>query len=209
MKRFIVPFDHKKIETKQMKLLLASNSPRRKELLTQLGYEFEVVKIDVDESYPSDLKPEHIAEYIAEKKAKALNLNIGEILLTSDTIVAFDDKILLKPKNPEEAFEMIKYLSGKTHQVYTAFTVKTVDNQISKTSRTDVEFGEITDEEIRFYIENFKPFDKAGSYGIQEWLGMTKVKSITGSFYSVMGFPVDLVYEELVKLNCFPANFRN
>lgn len=192
-----------------MKLLLASNSPRRKELLTQLGYEFEVVKIDVDESYPSNLKPEHIAEYISEKKAKALNLNMGEILLTSDTIVALDDKILLKPKNPEEAFEMIKDLSGKTHQVYTAFTVKTVDNQISKTSRTDVEFGKITDEEIRFYIENFKPFDKAGSYGIQEWLGMAKVKSIKGSFYSVMGFPVDLVYEELVKIDCFPANFRN
>lgn len=190
-----------------MKLLLASNSPRRKELLTQLGYEFEVVKIDVDESYPADLKPEHIAEYISEKKAKALNLNIGEILITSDTIVALKENILLKPESQAEAFEMIKNLSEKTHQVYTAFTIKTTDYQISKTSRTDVEFGEITAEEIRFYIDNFKPFDKAGSYGIQEWIGMAKIKNISGSFYAVMGLPADLVYEELRKLGYFPKNF--
>ena len=192
-----------------MNLLLASNSPRRKELLTQLGYQFDIVKIDVDESYPSDLKPHEIAEYVSAKKAKAFDLNENEILLTSDTIVALDKKILLKPKDENEAFEMIKSLSGKVHQVYTAFTLKTVDSEISKTSKTDVEFSEISDEEIKFYIKTYKPFDKAGSYGIQEWLGMTKIKNIFGSFYSVMGLPVDLVYEELKKLGCFPKNFLN
>lgn len=192
-----------------MNLLLASNSPRRKELLTQLGYQFEVVKIDVDESYPSDLKPDEIAEYVSAKKAKAFDVNENEILLTSDTIVALDQKILLKPKDENEAFEMIKSLSGKVHQVYTAFTIKTIDLEISKTSKTDVEFSEISDEEIKFYINNYKPFDKAGSYGIQEWLGMAKIKNISGSFYSVMGLPVDMVYEELRKLGCFPKNFLN
>ena len=192
-----------------MNLLLASNSPRRKELLTQLGYQFDIVKIDVDESYPSDLKPHEIAEYVSAKKAKAFDVNENEILLTSDTIVALDQKILLKPKDENEAFEMIKSLSGKVHQVYTAFTLKTVDSEISKTSKTDVEFSEISDEEIKFYIKTYKPFDKAGSYGIQEWLGMTKIKNITGSFYAVMGLPVDLVYEELKKLGCFPKNFLN
>lgn len=192
-----------------MNLLLASNSPRRKELLTQLGYQFDIIKIDVDESYPSDLKPHEIAEYVSAKKAKAFDVNENEILLTSDTIVALDQKILLKPKDENEAFEMIKSLSGKVHQVYTAFTLKTVDSEISKTSKTDVEFSEISDEEIKFYIKTYKPFDKAGSYGIQEWLGMTKIKNISGSFYSVMGLPVDLVYEELKKLGCFPKNFLN
>ena len=192
-----------------MNLLLASNSPRRIELLTQLGYQFDIVKIDVDESYPSDLKPHEIAEYVSAKKAKAFDVNENEILLTSDTIVALDQKILLKPKDENEAFEMIKSLSGKVHQVYTAFTLKTVDSEISKTSKTDVEFSEISDEEIKFYIKTYKPFDKAGSYGIQEWLGMTKIKNISGSFYSVMGLPVDLVYEELKKLGCFPKNFLN
>lgn len=192
-----------------MKLLLASNSPRRKELLSQLGYDFEVVKIDVDESYPEDLKPNQISEYVSAKKAAAMDVRPGEVLLTSDTIVALDQQILLKPKSEQEAFAMLKKLSAKTHQVYTAFTVKTNASQLSRTSKTDVEFSEINDDEINFYINNYKPFDKAGSYGIQEWLGMAKVKKITGSFYSVMGLPVDLVYEELKKLGCFPANFQN
>lgn len=192
-----------------MKLLLASNSPRRKELLSQLGYDFEVVKIDVDESYPEDLKPNQISEYVSAKKAAALEVRPGEVLLTSDTIVALDQQILLKPKSEHEAFAMLKKLSAKTHQVYTAVTIKTDASQLSRTSKTDVEFSEINDDEINFYINNYKPLDKAGSYGIQEWLGMAKIKNISGSFYSVMGLPVDLVYEELKKLGCFPANFQN
>ena len=192
-----------------MKLLLASNSPRRKELLSQLGYDFEVVKIDVDESYPEDLKPNQISEYVSAKKAAAMDVRPGEVLLTSDTIVALDQQIFLKPKSEHEAFAMLKKLSAKTHQVYTAFTIKTDASQLSRTSKTDVEFSEINDDEINFYINKYKPLDKAGSYGIQEWLGMAKIKKITGSFYSVMGLPVDLVYEELKKLGCFPANFQN
>lgn len=192
-----------------MKLLLASNSPRRKELLSQLGYDFEVVKIDVDESYPEDLKPNQISEYVSAKKAAAMDVRPGEVLLTSDTIVALDQQIFLKPKSEHEAFAMLKKLSAKTHQVYTAFTIKTDASQLSRTSKTDVEFSEINDDEINFYINNYKPFDKAGSYGIQEWLGMAKIKNISGSFYSVMGLPVDLVYEELKKLGCFPSNFQN
>lgn len=190
-----------------MKLLLASNSPRRKELLSQLGYTFDAVKIDADESYPEDLKPSQIAEYVSEKKAEYFNVKENEILLTSDTIVAVDNKILLKPKDEKEAFEMLKNLSGKTHQVFTAFTIKTKNFKTSKTSKTDVIFSPMTDEEIQFYIRHFKPLDKAGSYGIQEWLGMAKIRNLSGSFYAVMGLPVDLVYEELKKLNCFPKNF--
>lgn len=190
-----------------MKILLASQSPRRKELLSQLGYQFDTVSIDVDESYPPDLAPENIAEYVSNKKAKAFSVESDEVLLTSDTIVVLNQQILLKPKNEEEAFGMLRDLSGKKHQVYTAFTIKTKDFEINKTSRTDVEFSEISDDEIRFYIKNYKPFDKAGSYGIQEWLGMAKVREITGSFYSVMGFPVDMIYEELKKIGCFPHNF--
>lgn len=192
-----------------MKILLASQSPRRRELLSQLGYQFETVTIDVDESYPDALSTENIAAYVSDKKAAAFQVSAGEILLTSDTIVALDHKILLKPKDKAEAFAMLKSLSGRKHQVFTAFTIKTKDTTISKTSKTDVEFSEITDSEIRFYIDNYRPFDKAGSYGIQEWLGMAKVKSITGSFYAVMGFPVDLVYEELKKMGCLPNNYQN
>ncbi|WP_051259590.1 Maf family nucleotide pyrophosphatase [Epilithonimonas tenax] len=191
-----------------MKLLLASQSPRRKELLSQLGYQFETVSIDVDESYPAELRPENIAEYVSNKKAKAFKLSSDEILLTSDTIVALHQTILLKPKNKEEAFAMLKNLSGKKHQVYTAFTIKTFDSEISRSSKTDVEFSEMNDDEILFYINHYQPFDKAGSYGIQEWLGMAKIKNISGSFYAVMGFPVDLVYEELKKMDCFPDNFQ-
>lgn len=192
-----------------MKILLASQSPRRRELLSQLGYQFETVTIDVDESYPAAISTDNIAAYVSDKKAAAFQVSVGEILLTSDTIVALDHKILLKPKDKAEAFAMLKSLSGRKHQVFTAFTIKTKDTTISKTSKTDVEFSEITDSEIRFYIDNYRPFDKAGSYGIQEWLGMAKVKSITGSFYAVMGFPVDLVYEELKKMGCLPNNYQN
>ena len=189
-----------------MKLLLASNSPRRKELLAGLGYQFDIIKIEVDESYPSDLSVAEIAEYISNKKADAHQSTDDEIILTADTIVALENNILLKPKDSSEAYEMIKNLSNKTHQVYTAFTIKTNGKKVSKTSKTDVTFSEITDKEINYYIENFKPFDKAGSYGIQEWIGMGKISSINGSFYSVMGLPCNLVYEELIKLSHLPDN---
>lgn len=192
-----------------MKLLLASSSPRRKELLSQLGYQFETIKIDIDESYPKDLETQYIAEYISAKKANAQVIGEDEILLTADTIVAMEQEILLKPKSREEAFVMLKNLSGKTHQVYTAFTIKTNSSEVSKTSKTDVELDKMSEDEIKFYIDHYQPFDKAGSYGIQEWLGMAKIKNINGSFYSVMGLPTDLVYKELKEMGCFPIINQN
>ena len=184
-----------------MKILLGSNSPRRKELLQSLGFDFEVVSIDCDEVFPENLPVENIAGYLSELKADAYqNLQKDEVLLTSDTIVTFEGKVLGKPKNMEEAVEMLQHLSGKTHQVYTAVSFKTNEKIITKTDVADVEFSEITDQEINFYIENYHPFDKAGSYGIQEWLGMAKISKINGSFYTIMGLPTHLVYETLKDL---------
>lgn len=184
-----------------MKILLGSNSPRRKELLQSLGFDFEVVSIDCDEVFPENLSVENIAGYLSELKADAYrNLEKNEILLTSDTIVTFEGKVLGKPKNREEAIEMLQHLSGKTHQVYTAVSFKNSEKIITKTDVADVEFSGITDQEINFYIENYHPFDKAGSYGIQEWLGMAKISKINGSFYTIMGLPTHLVYETLKDL---------
>ncbi len=184
-----------------MKILLGSNSPRRKELLQSLGFDFEVVSIDCDEVFPENLSVENIAGYLSELKADAYqNLQKEEVLLTSDTIVTFEGKVLGKPKNREEAVEMLSHLSGKTHQVYTGISFKTLEKIITKTDVADVEFSKITDEEIAFYIKNYQPFDKAGSYGIQEWLGMAKISRINGSFYTIMGLPTHLVYETLKDL---------
>lgn len=181
-----------------MKILLASQSPRRKELLSSLGFDFEVVKIDCEEIVPEHIKVGDSAAYLSELKANAFrNLIDDEVLLTSDTVVAIDEQFLGKPEDENEAKEMLRLLSGKTHQVYTAITIKTLDKTITETDVADVEFDEISDEEIDFYIKNYKPFDKAGSYGIQEWLGMAKIKNIKGSFYTIMGLPTHLVYHIL------------
>ncbi|MCX8522658.1 Maf family nucleotide pyrophosphatase [Chryseobacterium formosus] len=184
-----------------MKILLASQSPRRKELLSSLGFEFEVVKIDCEEILPANIKIGEAAAYLSELKANAFqNLQEGEILLTADTVVANENQFLGKPKDEIEAKEMLQSLSGKTHQVYTGITIKTLDKTITETDVADVEFDEISEEEIDFYIKNYKPFDKAGSYGIQEWLGMSKIKKINGSFYTIMGLPTHLVYKILKEL---------
>lgn len=184
-----------------MKILLASQSPRRKELLSNLGFDFEVVKIDCEEILPEDIKIEEAAAYLSELKANAFRvLQKDEVLVTADTVVANENTFLGKPKDEMEAKEMIQSLSGKTHQVYTGITIKTLDKTITETDVADVEFDEISDEEIDFYIKNYKPFDKAGSYGIQEWLGMAKIKKISGSFYTIMGLPTHLVYKILRKL---------
>ena len=178
-----------------MKILLASNSPRRKELLKSLGFDFEVVSVDCDEVYPDNLPVEKIAEYLSDLKADAYkNLQSGEVLITADTIVALENVVLGKPKNVTEAKEMLRRLSGKTHEVYTGITIRNSEKSISKTDVTHVETGELTDEEIDYYVENYKPFDKAGAYGVQEWFGMAKIKRITGSYYTVMGLPTHLVY---------------
>ena len=184
-----------------MKILLGSNSPRRKELLQSLGFDFEVVSINCDEIFPENLEVENIASFLSELKANAFrNLEKNEILLTADTVVTLDNKVLGKPKNREEAIEMLTHLSGKTHQVYTGISFKTSEKTITKTDVADVEFAEISNEEIDFYIKNYQPFDKAGSYGIQEWLGMAKISRINGSFYTIMGLPTHLIYETLKEL---------
>lgn len=184
-----------------MKILLASQSPRRKELLSSLGFDFEVVKIDCEEILPDHIKIGEAAAYLAELKANAFRtLQKDEVLLTADTVVAHENQFLGKPKDEMEAREMLQSLSGKIHQVYTGITIKTLDKTITETDVADVEFDEITSEEIDFYIKNYKPFDKAGSYGIQEWLGMAKIKNINGSFYTIMGLPTHLVYKILKEL---------
>lgn len=181
-----------------MKILLASQSPRRKELLSSLGFGFEVVKIDCEEIVPENVKVGESAAYLSELKANAFrNLDQNEVLLTADTVVAIENQFLGKPLDESDARKMLKLLSGKTHQVYTAITVKSLDKTITETDVADVEFDEISDEEIDFYIKNYHPFDKAGSYGIQEWLGMAKIKNIKGSYYTIMGLPTHLVYKIL------------
>lgn len=184
-----------------MKLLLASQSPRRKELLTNLGFTFDVVKIDCEEIIPPHIKVGKAAGYLSELKADSFrNLEKGEVLLTADTVVAIHSKLLGKPKDENDAREMLKLLSGKTHQVYTGITVKTLDKTITETDVADVEFEDLNDNEIEYYIQHYKPFDKAGSYGIQEWLGMAKIKKMNGSFYTIMGLPTHLVYKILKEI---------
>lgn len=184
-----------------MKLLLASQSPRRKELLSSLGFDFEVVKIDCEEILPEDIRIEEGAAYLSELKAKAFReLANDEVLITADTVVAIEDQILGKPKDEHEAKQMLRLLSGKTHQVYTGITIKSGSKTITETDVADVELDEMTDDEIEYYIQNYKPFDKAGSYGIQEWLGMAKISRMNGSFYTIMGLPTHLVYKILKEI---------
>nr|WP_315033324.1 Maf family nucleotide pyrophosphatase [uncultured Chryseobacterium sp.] len=185
-----------------MKLLLASQSPRRKELLSSLGFEFEVVKIDCEELLPEHIKIEEAAAYLSELKSETFRPLTGdEVLLTADTVVAIDHKILGKPKDATDAHRMLRSLSGRTHQVYTGISIKTTDKTFTETDVADVTFDAITDEEIEYYIQNYKPFDKAGSYGIQEWLGMAKISKMTGSFYTIMGLPTHLVYKILKEIS--------
>lgn len=184
-----------------MKIILASQSPRRKELLQSLGYDFQTVSIDVEEVFPADLPAENVAGYLSELKANAFRkLEKDEVLITADTVVVQNHEILGKPGDRKHAFEMIKKLSGNSHQVFTAVTIKTSDTSVTKTDVSTVDFLEITDDEINFYIDRFQPFDKAGSYGIQEWIGMAKISRINGSFYTIMGLPTHLVEAELSKL---------
>ncbi|MGE8556375.1 MAG: Maf family protein [Chryseobacterium jejuense] len=185
-----------------MKLLLASQSPRRKELLSSLGFEFEVVKIDCEEIIPDSIEIENAAAYLSDLKANAFRgLTDDEVLLTADTVVAIDGQILGKPKDEADAHNMLRSLSGRIHQVYTGITIKTTYKIYTETDVADVILDELTDDEIQYYIQKYKPFDKAGSYGIQEWLGMAKIKSMTGSFYTIMGLPTHLVYKILKEIS--------
>ncbi|SDQ44168.1 septum formation protein [Chryseobacterium soldanellicola] len=184
-----------------MNILLASQSPRRKELLSSLGFDFEVVKIDCEEILPKHIEIGEAAAYLSELKAEAFRkLENDEVLITADTIVAIDNQILGKPKDADDAKNMLQKLSGKTHQVYTGITIKTSNQTFTETDVANVEFDEISDEEIDYYVQKYRPFDKAGSYGIQEWLGMAKIRKMEGSFYTIMGLPTHLVYKILNKI---------
>ena len=182
------------------KILLASQSPRRKELLSQLGISFETIILHgIDESYPKSISVEEVAEFISIKKSEAFASVIkdNELVITADTVVVCDNDVLGKPANYLDAIEMLKKLSGRIHKVITGVTISTKKKTRSFRVSTDVEFASITKEEIEYYVENYKPYDKAGAYGIQEWIGYIAVKGITGSFYNVMGLPVQRLYEEL------------
>ena len=181
-----------------MKIILASNSPRRKELLNQLGLDFEVrVMKGIDESYPDNLPSKDVAEFIASKKSSAYSIASDELLITADTIVVVGQDILGKPHDREDACRMLREISGRTHQVVTGVCLTTAKEQRSFSVVTDVTFKQLSDEEIDFYIRNHRPYDKAGAYGIQEWIGYIGVTGLNGSYYNVMGFPVQRVYEEL------------
>lgn len=184
----------------QFPIILASKSPRRHELLKLMGFDFTIELKEVDESYPEGLKPAEIAVFIAEQKAKAFGDIPGKIVITADTIVALDGKILGKPNNRDHAREMLRELAGTSHEVYTGVSI-VKDNQINSFYEiTEVHCKEATEAEIDYYIDNFKPFDKAGSYGIQDYWGLVVVKRINGSYTNVMGLPTEKLYEALKKL---------
>lgn len=181
-------------------IVLASNSPRRKELLQRMGVNFKVRTLfGIDESYPDSLRGEDIVCYISRNKAKAYQSSMApnELLITADTIVYVDGEVMGKPKNAEQAKEMLHKLSGKTHQVITGVTIVTAKRTENFGVTSQVKFTNITDEEINFYVDNYLPFDKAGAYGIQEWIGIVAVEKIKGSYFNVVGLPVQRLYQKL------------
>ncbi len=182
-------------------IVLGSASPRRKELLAGLGFEFEVQTIDVDESYPNYLRGVRIPMYLAEKKADALQhkLTDNSLLITADTIVLLEEQVLGKPNDKEEARRMLKRLSGKNHLVITGVCISSANRRRTFNAVSEVRFSILKDNEINHYLDTFAPYDKAGSYGIQEWIGYIGVEQINGSFYNVMGLPVQRLFCELKK----------
>ena len=188
---------------KKFKIVLASNSPRRKELMSGLGVDYVVKTLpDVDESYPDTLQGEEIPAYISREKAEAYQSMIepDELLITADTIVWMNGEVLGKPKDREDAIRMLRKLSGASHQVITGVCLTTKGWQNSFTVTTDVTFAVLSEEEIVYYVDKYSPMDKAGAYGVQEWIGFIGVESISGSYYNVMGLPVQKLYRELIKL---------
>ena len=184
-------------------IILASNSPRRRELLAGLDLDFEVkVLPDIDESYPDNLPAVEVAGFISREKAAPYRALIGEsdLVITADTVVIVGDEVLGKPKDVEDARRMLQLISGKTHQVITGVCLLTTDKEHSFSVTTDVTFKQLSADEITYYIEHYKPFDKAGAYGIQEWIGYVGVTSINGSYFNVMGLPVQRLWEEIKKL---------
>lgn len=183
------------------KIILGSNSPRRQELLRGLELDFEVRVHPVDELIPADLPAQYAAAYLSKMKADAFpdELKENELLITADTVVIERGKVLGKPETEQEAFEMLKSLSGATHTVMTAVTIKDRKTSITLEDEAEVTFRFLEEEEVWHYLKKYQPFDKAGAYGIQEWIGFVGISSIQGSYYTVMGFPLHLVYQQLKK----------
>ena len=182
------------------KIILASNSPRRKELLSGLGIDFSIRTLSgIDESYPSYFKGEEIPKYISGQKAKAYKemMNDDELIITADTIVYVEGEVLGKPTDKDDARRMFYRMSGRKHEVITGVSIVTKDKTVQFATTTKVTFAVLTDEEIDFYIDNYHPYDKAGAYGIQEWIGYIGITGIEGSYYNVVGLPVQRLYTEL------------
>lgn len=188
---------------KKYHIILASNSPRRRELLSGLGIAYEVKTLPgVDESYPATLSGEEIPLYISREKAAAYLPLIGadDLVITADTIVWLDGQVLGKPADEADACRMLRQLSGRTHQVITGVTLSTQTFQKSFSVTSEVEFAPLTEEEITYYVSHYRPLDKAGAYGVQEWIGFIGVRRLAGSYFNVMGLPVQRLYQELKQL---------
>lgn len=186
-----------------LRLILASNSPRRRQLLTDLGLDYEVRLQEVDESFPATLRRAEVAEFLAAHKAEAYRASLapGEVVLTADTIVCLDDDVLNKPADEAEAVAMLTRLQGRAHDVYTGVCLLTGDGRrVVFSDQTRVYFRSLTPAEIEFYVRQYRPLDKAGAYGAQDWIGMVAVTKLEGSYFNVMGLPVHRVWEELEKL---------
>ena len=183
-------------------LLLGSKSPRRRELLERLGIPCRMVDIDVDETLSEAVAPARVAETLARRKSLAYTTAIAdnEVLVTADTVVVHEDTVLGKPRSSEEAVAMLQMLSDCTHQVYTGVCLRGLESMVSFTECTDVSFHHLALQEITYYVNTYRPYDKAGSYGIQEWIGMVGIDRIEGCFYNVMGLPVARLYKELKRL---------
>ena len=187
-----------------MKLLLASKSPRRRQLLSQLGYPVEFVDIDVDEHVPDGTPAAEIAELLACRKAAAFDSSLithhsslNTVLVAADTVVVLDNRPLGKPASRQQALDMLRALSGRRHSVYTGVCLRSCERSVHFSEKTDVYFREMTDDEISHYVDTYRPFDKAGAYGIQEWIGMVGISRIEGCYYNVMGLPLAALYTHL------------
>ena len=182
-------------------IVLASKSPRRAQLLKDAGFTFRIHLMDVNEDFPADLQPDQVAMFLANKKAAAADvhqLEEKEVLLTADSVVIIHNKILNKPTDINEAHQMLSILSGQNHKVYTGVCLQSKTRKIILNSETTVHFGTLTEDEISYYLEKYKPFDKAGSYGIQDWIGYCKIKKIEGEYANVMGLPIFDIYQALL-----------
>jgi septum formation protein len=179
-------------------LILASSSPRRQYLMKEAGFDFTVEKPDVDESFPPEMPVDEVARYLASKKAEHFRPRMqNEIIVTADTVVILFNRILNKPHDRTEACEMLAALSGRTHLVMTGVCILSKEREESFDDTTEVTFQSLTKDEIEFYVDHYKPYDKAGSYGAQDWIGMVAIKKISGSYFNVMGLPIHKVYEHL------------